>query len=566
MQVYNTDAEAFNFYQNGSWINFNNGAVLSVTGTTNQITATGSSSVVLSISSNPILPGTGGVTLPSGTTAQRPGSPNQGELRYNTDNHIAEGFINGSWVNFGSGFGSVTSITAGTNLTGGTITTTGTIALSATPTGLTSLGVGNLSLSSNQIISSNSNGNISLVPNGSGLVVLGAAGVSVDPSGLLITDTLTTFDANVIATGGSPGLLSFYDANNSNFVAFKSGDTVPSNVTWTLPSADGSNLQGIITNGTGTLSFTTLANRNATLIVQTSDASLPNAQSLIDLGAGLLKINASGVVQIAIPDTDYATEATLDSLVTEAEGFAATASAAATAASTSSGSAATSAVAAAASAAAAAVSAVSAASDASSVSGAASAKFIIQTTDSHRPNAQSLGALTTGLLKKTVTGSTGVLSTAVSGTDYGTVSSIIAGTNLTGGTITTTGTIALSATPSGLTSLGIGTVSPTRSLTVIGGQIVNLVESATDYTILDTDYLIGITDTSAPRTVTLPTASSDNKGQIYIVKDESGAALVNNITIDVNGGGNIDGAATSLIVTNYGDKNFYSNGTQWYTW
>lgn len=42
------------------------------------------------------------------------------------------------------GTGTVTSINAGTNLTGGTITTTGTIGLSATPTGLTSIGVQNI--------------------------------------------------------------------------------------------------------------------------------------------------------------------------------------------------------------------------------------------------------------------------------------------------------------------------------------------------------------------------------------------------------------------------------------
>lgn len=50
--------------------------------------------------------------------------------------------------------GTVTSITAGTNLTGGTITTSGTIALSSTPSGLTSIGVGNLSISGYTISSS----------------------------------------------------------------------------------------------------------------------------------------------------------------------------------------------------------------------------------------------------------------------------------------------------------------------------------------------------------------------------------------------------------------------------
>jgi hypothetical protein len=48
----------------------------------------------------------------------------------------------------------------------------------------------------------------------------------------------------------------------------------------------------------------------------------------------------------------------------------------------------------------------------------ASAKYIVQEAHSGLSGEQSLGALTTGLLKNTVTGSTGVLSTASAGTDY----------------------------------------------------------------------------------------------------------------------------------------------------
>lgn len=46
------------------------------------------------------------------------------------------------------------------------------------------------------------------------------------------------------------------------------------------------------------------------------------------------------------------------------------------------------------------------------------AKYIIQTANAALPNAQSLGALTTGLLKNTVGGITGVLSTSTPGVDY----------------------------------------------------------------------------------------------------------------------------------------------------
>jgi hypothetical protein len=57
----------------------------SVLGTTNQITVTIANNVAtLSLSPNPVLPGTGSVTIPTGTTAQRPTTPTVGMLRLNT--------------------------------------------------------------------------------------------------------------------------------------------------------------------------------------------------------------------------------------------------------------------------------------------------------------------------------------------------------------------------------------------------------------------------------------------------------------------------------------------------
>jgi hypothetical protein len=49
--------------------------------------------------------------------------------------------------------------------------------------------------------------------------------------------------------------LRFADADSSNYVAFQAPSTVASNVTWTLPNADGSASQALVTNGSGTLSF-----------------------------------------------------------------------------------------------------------------------------------------------------------------------------------------------------------------------------------------------------------------------------------------------------------------------
>ena len=47
----------------------------------------------------------------------------------------------------------------------------------------------------------------------------------------------------------------FGDADNSNYVALRAGATVASNLSFTLPTADGTSGQAIVTNGSGALSF-----------------------------------------------------------------------------------------------------------------------------------------------------------------------------------------------------------------------------------------------------------------------------------------------------------------------
>lgn len=42
---------------------------------------------------------TGEIRVPSGDTSQRPSSPGNGSIRYNTDSNSLEGYINGSWSN-----------------------------------------------------------------------------------------------------------------------------------------------------------------------------------------------------------------------------------------------------------------------------------------------------------------------------------------------------------------------------------------------------------------------------------------------------------------------------------
>jgi hypothetical protein len=58
--------------------------------------------------------------------------------------------------------------------------------------------------------------------------------------------------------------LRFADADSSNWVAFQAPATVASNVTWTLPAADGTAAQVLSTNGTGMLSWATAAGGGGT--------------------------------------------------------------------------------------------------------------------------------------------------------------------------------------------------------------------------------------------------------------------------------------------------------------
>ena len=80
--------------------------------------------------------------------------------------------------------------------------------------------------------------------------------------------------------------------------------------------------------------------------------------------------------------------------------------------------------------------------------------------------------------------------------------------------------------------------------------------SAVDYLFVFTDFYIGITDTTVPRIVTLPPASTSLSGRVLVIKDVSGGAGANNITIqpDATVPDTIDGQLSATISKNYGCK------------
>lgn len=97
-----------------------------------------------------------------------------------------------------------------------------------------------------------------------------------------------------------------------------------------------------------------------------------------------------------------------------------------------------------------------------------------------------------------------------------------------------------------------------------GGNVSIMKKVATDYQVRVSDQYIGVTDTSATRTMTMPDPTSLTlfKGQNFEFKDETGLANVNNITIDGNGL-NIDGQPTFLINQIFGFITLMYDGTQY---
>ena len=105
---------------------------------------------------------------------------------------------------------------------------------------------------------------------------------TVSASQLVTSTTITSGGTvNLIGNVKIPGQnsLQFADFDSSNYVAFKAPATVASDVTWTLPAADGTSGQVLSTNGFGTLSWATSGGGSGLLsrtTVSETTASLAN--------------------------------------------------------------------------------------------------------------------------------------------------------------------------------------------------------------------------------------------------------------------------------------------------
>lgn len=127
---------------------------------------------------------------------------------------------------------------------------------------------GNLDVNSNKITSA-SNGNIKIEPNGTGAVLIG--GNDNQPSELRFMELLS---------------------NGSSYVGFKAPNDIITSRVYTLPTADGTNGQVLSTNGTGTLSWATAGGGGGLTIGTTAIGSGTDGRVLFQAG-GVLQQDAS---------------------------------------------------------------------------------------------------------------------------------------------------------------------------------------------------------------------------------------------------------------------------------
>ena len=104
---------------------------------------------------------------------------------------------------------------------------------------------------------------------------------------------------------------------------------------------------------------------------------------------------------------------------------------------------------------------------------------------------------------------------------------------------------------------GGAAASQTITLSTLGNTVTG---RNTDYDAQIADYYIGC---SAGITVTLPQGLTLTAGKQYVIKDESGQAATNHITIVPYSGNLIDGQSSLTLVINYGAVSLYWTGSTW---
>jgi hypothetical protein len=248
-----------------------------ITGTANQITVVDGSGVsgdpTISITTNPILPGTGAVTIPSGTIPQRPvGS--DGQVRYNSQTSVYEAYSSGGWNTIAFSGASVDTFSAGS-------------------TGLTpsSPQVGNVVLGGTLNVSSGGTGANTLTGyvkgNGTSAFTAVATVPSSDITGL---GTMSAENSNSVSiTGGTINGVTIDGGCTIDSVPI--GATIPSTGAFTSLTSNG--VAVVTASSTTTLTNKTISGATNTL-TNIGNASLTN--SSVTINGTTIALGSSGTV------------------------------------------------------------------------------------------------------------------------------------------------------------------------------------------------------------------------------------------------------------------------------
>ena len=145
---------------------------------------------------------------------------------------------------------------------------------------------------------------------------------SVNGSATITSGTISGITAlSVAGTASSTGEIKLYEDtdNGTNYVGWKAPASISADISWTLPSADGTSGQLLSTNGSGTLSWTTPAGGGD---VSGPASSTDNAIVRFDLTSGkaiqnsVATLSDTGVLTTAEVSTDTISEKTAAAGVT----------------------------------------------------------------------------------------------------------------------------------------------------------------------------------------------------------------------------------------------------------
>ena len=286
---------------------------VSILGTANQVTvANGNASAgspTIAIADNAILPGTGSMTVPSGTAVQEPAGAN-GQFRFNTTTQTFDGYSAGSWRQF-SVAGGVTSFSAGSTGftpstgTSGAVTLAGTLNAASGGTGANSLtgyvfGNGASPMTASATIPTTAlSGTVTNAQLANSAITINGSSVSLGGS---VTVTATATNALTISTG-----LTGTSYNGSAAVTIAIDSTVATLTgVQTLTNKTINGPDNTLTNiANASLSNSAITINGSSVSLGASVTVTATATNALTIGTGLTgtSYNGSAPVSIAIDST-----------------------------------------------------------------------------------------------------------------------------------------------------------------------------------------------------------------------------------------------------------------------